>query len=500
MIVLDYQPLSIVEDVGFKILVNKLNKKYTLPSRRTLSEKLLPRYYMRIKQELQNSLHQVEYISVTCDYWKGQNNRTYLSMTGHFILDFSLQSKTLATVEVKISHTGTNTAAAITEVCNEFDILSKVVTVVTDSAANMKKAINDDLQKHHHPCVAHTVNLTVNDAIASVEGLKELLLKCRTIVTHFKQSSVASYKLKEKQGELNLTELVLKQDIVTRWNSTYIMLERLLTLRQPICLALMELDRAPENLSADDWTVIKDVLPILQPFLQLTEELSGDKYVTMSTIVPLIRGLRLAIREASPISFIGQSLQISCVDYVTRRLGSIESNKIVAKATFLDPRFKKAAFGQDDNARNAQQWVTEELTSLLARHNEEGATVDTERTHSSFRVPNREMSLWSFFDERASEQRPTPIATAIVMLRQYMETPLFNRKKDPMEYWRDHERTFPELYKMAKKYLCIPATSVPSERLFSKAGYVLSERRNRLSSDKMNEIIFLNHNIETQKK
>lgn len=81
------------------------------------------------------------------------------------------------------------------------------------------------------------------------------------------------------------------------------------------------------------------------------------------------------------------------------------------------------------------------------------------------------------------------------MVKQYLESRFINRNEDPINYWREHSKIFPRLYTLAKKYLAIPATSVPSERLFSKAGYVLSDRRNRLGSQKLDEIMFLNGNI-----
>jgi len=49
---------------------------------------------------------------------------------------------------------------------------------------------------------------------------------------------------------------------------------------------------------------------------------------------------------------------------------------------------------------------------------------------------------------------------------------------NPLDWWRTNGAArYPQLVTLAVKYLGIPATSVPSERIFSKTGEILNRRR-----------------------
>jgi hypothetical protein len=45
-------------------------------------------------------------------------------------------------------------------------------------------------------------------------------------------------------------------------------------------------------------------------------------------------------------------------------------------------------------------------------------------------------------------------------------------------------------------YLCIPATSVASERIFSTAGDLVTAQRSCLSGDQVDRLIFLKKNLD----
>ena len=79
----------------------------------------------------------------------------------------------------------------------------------------------------------------------------------------------------------------------------------------------------------------------------------------------------------------------------------------------------------------------------------------------------------------------------------YKQEPTLKLKKDdgtfncPLTWWKYNERKYKLLSILAARLLCIPATSAPSERVFSVAGLTIAKDRARLAFDTANELIFL---------
>ena len=54
-----------------------------------------------------------------------------------------------------------------------------------------------------------------------------------------------------------------------------------------------------------------------------------------------------------------------------------------------------------------------------------------------------------------------------------------NSPIDPLAWWKMHDGQFPTIAKLARKYLAIPASSAPSERVFSRAKLIQQCQRQR---------------------
>jgi hypothetical protein len=67
----------------------------------------------------------------------------------------------------------------------------------------------------------------------------------------------------------------------------------------------------------------------------------------------------------------------------------------------------------------------------------------------------------------------------------------------PLDWWRVNGAKYPTLTKLARRWLAVMATSVPSERALSTAGNVLTMKRAALARGIARDLIFVAHNFKT---
>lgn len=97
MIVRDLQPLSIVEDEGFKGFVRALDPKYKLPGRKKLTEVHLVKMFSDCKGKVLEALQDASSVVLTTDMWTSLSTEAYLTVTCHIIQNWQMKEFVLET-------------------------------------------------------------------------------------------------------------------------------------------------------------------------------------------------------------------------------------------------------------------------------------------------------------------------------------------------------------------------------------------------------------------
>ena len=88
MIACDFQPFSVVEDKGFREYPKLLDPSYSLPGRKTISTKVLPMMFEKLRTEVMDKITSATAVCLTTDCWTSITTTSYMSVTCHFMEDF----------------------------------------------------------------------------------------------------------------------------------------------------------------------------------------------------------------------------------------------------------------------------------------------------------------------------------------------------------------------------------------------------------------------------
>lgn len=496
-IIKGYHAFNMVECPEFKRFCYLLNHNYDTPSRKTLSNSLLSKVFDRTLSEVRNDIAtNASFISLTTDGWTSIKHESFFAVTAHFIdRNYCLKSYLLSCFKFSGQHTAENIAQELRNTAKVWDIQHKIVACTTDNAANMVKAVQL-CNWWHVPCFAHSLNLVVQN---SLELIAETRSKVRSVVEHFKRSPQALEKLHNIQRQLGYSILTPKQECPTRWNSTFEMFQRLLSMKEPLQSAMAILNsETVQKLSNEDWHLIEKCTEALASFEEVTKEVSSERSVSLSKLMLLSKGLYSHCLRLKDTNKTVEALTARLADEVLRRLiRKYGDLAIVWEATLLDARFKYHGFSKDD--QRFKQTKEAIINKCCAARGQE--KINTVQTAQETAVQPCTSSVWQDFDVAVGDllqpEISNPRTASIVEVDKFLNMPLLPRAGNPLLWWKEHSEIFPVLSKLMKRRLCIMATSVPCERIFSKQGQTITERRAQLSSKKVSKLMFLNFNLKT---
>ena len=133
-------------------------------------------------------------------------------------------------------------------------------------------------------CFAHTLQLVVV-MFDKNESVQRVVKRAFALVKKFNKSSKATERL------VSLCGKKLISNCPTRWNSTFLLIERLLDIKNHVTTVAEEQEW--DNLPISEWKVLDNVYKFLKPFAQYTSLISGSECTTISCVIPIIMELQI---------------------------------------------------------------------------------------------------------------------------------------------------------------------------------------------------------------
>ena len=251
-----------------------------------------------------------------------------------------------------------------------------------------------------------------------------------------------------------------------------------------------------------DFDILESVLEAVKDFSDLTDLLSGEKRVTCSAIKPLIDviNMKIVVSKTSDTP-----LTVEIKERIKRDLETRYQSKTMSllldTCAFLDPRFKDR-FSMEDEP------VVKLMDEVKAYGDQNEVSQAGERSsHDGLQPsPKKKGKFSSIFGTTSPPSSTSMNAGTTSVSNQfkrefemYLQYPSLDIDESLLQWWKLECKRLPTLSIAARKYLCVCATSVTSERVFSIGGQVVNSRRNCLKLHKVNSLIFLAKNLNSQK-
>ncbi len=270
------------------------------------------------------------------------------------------------------------------------------------------------------------------------------------------------------------------------------MFKRLLESQSAVSLLLTQsgMDETVGHFGSEQWSAVEAAYDVLAPCFEATAELPREKMATASKVIPITNMPLSIYSDMAKESGLKGELASNLLHHLVKRITHVKGSKVLACATLLDPRLKNTCFRQLEKKTSAIMELKKELQQL-----ENTSTPAYQETVDA--LPKKsESSLWDSFDKEVQNlvsHKKSP-ESAVQTLNSFFEIKLEDRKTDALQWWvQEGANKSLSLAQLATKYLSIPATSVPSERVFSAAGEIISGRRNRLGDTTANIMLTSMH-------
>ncbi|MBW0500156.1 hypothetical protein O181_039871 [Austropuccinia psidii MF-1] len=280
------------------------------------------------------------FVSCTTDTWISPNVRAFMAVTAHCLnQDFNLPSVILSLIELNGDHSGASLAQHFMGILRQYNLEDQIISITSDNASvntqmaniiqTMTPAFSADTQTIG--CMAHTLHLAAQDglntlaqplpssgfhqndkldlpgpmSIASIVDQPDgtdlnyglIISQIAQLDSYLSQSPQPreQFVTTMKYFHNYIKSNMLLTNVCTQWNSTYIMLERAVLLKEAYNQFCARANMEQYCLTLLEWDKVRFMINFLQPLDEATGIICGLKYPTINYALPvyisLIRGI-----------------------------------------------------------------------------------------------------------------------------------------------------------------------------------------------------------------
>ncbi|CAF1325542.1 unnamed protein product [Rotaria sp. Silwood1] len=365
------------------------------------------------------------------------------------------------------------------------------------------------------PCFCHCLQLVVNDGIKASGAALSSLKK----VAGLAKLAHCSTAFAERLEKINCS---IPTATRTRWSSQFQTVKRVISIPSSTLNSILtDLKKNDLILNSRDRKILEEFVSLFELFNEATVLTQGESYATVTLVAPTVLGILFDLeRELSSSTLILSSLCETLISSIKARFSGLLrhfeidvpfdsfsmserfSDVIFLIAPLFDACFKLLWL---DNLHTVVKIrVLEKIRSAFVRFFSKlnfsmsrnvGADVSNTSESSDIDVLTKSTESYSkrkclfpYFNEtkKSSFDDKSRILTefdAFLCEESSTENLLFSKK-----------HLYPCLYKLGLKYLSVPATSAPIERVFSQSGFLMRPHRASLSVKNVCLLTFLKCN------
>ena len=185
-------------------------------------------------------------------------------------------------------------------------------------------------------------------------------------------------------------------DCQTRWGSSQKIISRVLE-QEKALRQVLSVDRKTAHLvpTWQDLEVLESINKALAPLADFTVILSGEKHVTFSALVPLLKHIRDDILcEDEEDTTLTADIKQQIITYLQNKYEDAELKQLLLTASFLDSRFK-TEYIPNDNVTTIKERISLEGLQYATDNNSTTATSTTESAETS--PPPAKKKHWEVF-------------------------------------------------------------------------------------------------------